>query len=257
MPDAFYMIRLRLQARTLAVLAQRRGLPPRSDDAGYVIHSFLRELFGDMAPSPFSIEREEGKLVEVLGYADVRAVELREYAGAFADPFHFSGVVWESMADKPMPDRWQAGQRLGFKTRICPVVRRAKPGPRGEQAGREMDVFLANVELAGTEPLDRYSTYLQWLGAALARSGGALLARGSVDAFRLRRLVRRDKLGKPTTVPPVRSNDHGSSGRPDVTIRGELTVVDPLAFAHLLRRGIGRHRAFGFGMILLRPPGNT
>jgi hypothetical protein len=24
----------------------------------------------------------------------------------------------------------------------------------------------------------------------------------------------------------------------------------------LLRRGVGRHTAFGFGMLLLRPPGN-
>jgi len=42
--------------------------------------------------------------------------------------------------------------------------------------------------------------------------------------------------------------------RPDALFTGELTIRDAEAFARLLARGIGRHRAFGFGMLLLRPP---
>jgi len=34
---------------------------------------------------------------------------------------------------------------------------------------------------------------------------------------------------------------------------GVLQVRDSAAFAALLARGIGRHRAFGFGMLLLKP----
>ena len=37
---------------------------------------------------------------------------------------------------------------------------------------------------------------------------------------------------------------------------GTLRVTDPAAFAAGLARGIGRHRAFGFGMLLLAPPRN-
>ena len=40
---------------------------------------------------------------------------------------------------------------------------------------------------------------------------------------------------------------------PDVVMQGRLRVSDPQAFAQLLARGVGRHRAFGFGMLLLRP----
>jgi CRISPR system Cascade subunit CasE len=36
-------------------------------------------------------------------------------------------------------------------------------------------------------------------------------------------------------------------------VRGTLTVVDAERFAMLLGRGIGRFRAFGFGMLLLSP----
>jgi CRISPR system Cascade subunit CasE len=42
--------------------------------------------------------------------------------------------------------------------------------------------------------------------------------------------------------------------RPDATFRGTLRVDDPARFAAAaLARGVGRHRAFGFGMLLLRP----
>ena len=34
-----------------------------------------------------------------------------------------------------------------------------------------------------------------------------------------------------------------------------LTVTDGAAFTDRLRRGVGRHTAFGFGMLLLRPAG--
>ena len=36
---------------------------------------------------------------------------------------------------------------------------------------------------------------------------------------------------------------------------GALTITDGEKFAQLLARGIGRHRAYGYGMLLLRPPG--
>ncbi|WP_083761830.1 type I-E CRISPR-associated protein Cas6/Cse3/CasE [Alkalilimnicola ehrlichii MLHE-1] len=41
--------------------------------------------------------------------------------------------------------------------------------------------------------------------------------------------------------------------RPDALVTGRLTVRDPDTFATLVARGVGRHRAFGFGMLLLRP----
>jgi CRISPR system Cascade subunit CasE len=34
---------------------------------------------------------------------------------------------------------------------------------------------------------------------------------------------------------------------------GQLQVNDGDAFARLVTSGIGRHRSFGFGMLLLRP----
>ena len=42
---------------------------------------------------------------------------------------------------------------------------------------------------------------------------------------------------------------------PDAVFRGRLRIEDDAGFTELLARGIGRHRAFGFGMLLLAPPG--
>ncbi len=44
--------------------------------------------------------------------------------------------------------------------------------------------------------------------------------------------------------------------RPDVIFSGELIILRPEQFSDLLKRGVGRHRAFGFGMLLLRPTGH-
>ena len=45
---------------------------------------------------------------------------------------------------------------------------------------------------------------------------------------------------------------HASEG-PDAVMRGSITVTEPSGFSDLVARGIGRHRAYGYGMLLLRP----
>jgi CRISPR system Cascade subunit CasE len=42
---------------------------------------------------------------------------------------------------------------------------------------------------------------------------------------------------------------------PDAILQGALTIGDPGAFSLALSAGVGRHRSYGFGMILLRPAG--
>ena len=44
---------------------------------------------------------------------------------------------------------------------------------------------------------------------------------------------------------------------PDATFHGELEVGDPEAFVRILANGIGRHKAYGYGMLMLRPARKT
>ena len=47
---------------------------------------------------------------------------------------------------------------------------------------------------------------------------------------------------------------HGTQREgPEVVWHGELTVLDGSVFSTRLASGVGRHAAYGFGMLLLRP----
>jgi CRISPR system Cascade subunit CasE len=239
-----FMLQLDLDLAGLARLGRERRLPPGQEDSGYLVHCALGELFGERAPKPFALDGERHRHMRVLGYASVDGDALRAEADALASPGVHSLVDWRALATKPMPSNWPAGTRLGFQLRACPVVRMASAGAR-HRKGAEVDAFLARCwEVGEGVPVDRQEVYSGWLRDQLDRRGGAVLTDVRVESFKRLRLVRRT---------------HESEGRrsrlaerPDVLFRGALEVTDPTAFAALLARGVGRHRAFGFGMILLR-----
>jgi CRISPR system Cascade subunit CasE len=139
-----------------------------------------------------------------------------------------------------MPDRFAAGRRLGFTLRARPTIRTDRDGDRTRT--RERDAFLAAI--AGTEPgggPTRGEVYQQWLAKRL-RAGGGEPEHLVMERFRLSTTLRRDKARKLHTL-----------AGPDASFTGILTVTDPDRFATLLAQGVGRHAAFGFGMLLLKP----
>lgn len=239
-----HMHSLKLDAARLIALGRRLRLPMREVDPGYLVHSQLGELFGELAPPLFAIAGDQGREWRVLAYGDHDQARLRAHADAFADPAVFAAVDWAGSASKPMPQAWPAGQVLGFEVRVCPVVRKSGAGDR-HRAGAEVDVFLDRCWAVGDGvKVDREAVYRDWLAEHLKRHGGASLGSATITAFRRVQLVRRTQ-GEQRTARMLE--------RPDVIVRGELTVEDPTEFARLLRRGVGRHRSFGFGMLLLRP----
>ena len=110
-----------------------------------------------------------------------------------------------------------------------------------------MDAFLAACRKVGPEVMvDRETVYREWFLAEIARRGGATVERVGLERFQLERLTRRHQGG---------DRKSESRDRPAANFEGTLVVTDPVAFRATLARGLGRHRAFGFGMLLLRPPG--
>ncbi len=245
--EVLTMLRLSFDGPRLMELARRRRLPTHDIDLGYVVHCALGELFGADAPKPFAITREQGRCIEVLGYARHDRDALVAMARTFADPSAYDGLCdWASLAAKPMPEVFAVGQRLGFSVRVCPVVRPAKPGLHHETDGAEVDAFLAACRNVGSDvKVDREAVYRDWLAAEFARRGGANLGTVALERFQLERFTRRQQGG----ARKAETHD-----RPAATFTGSLTVTDPAAFRSTLTRGLGRHRAFGFGMLLLRPP---
>ncbi|MEX1364309.1 MAG: type I-E CRISPR-associated protein Cas6/Cse3/CasE [Nannocystaceae bacterium] len=251
--EALHLLRLDLDLPRLFSLCKRQRVP-LTDDLGHAIHCGLAAAFEGDAPSLFSVvhagsggSRAPGasRALELLAYSSKPLSELSARAETFADPEAYRVVDWERAADKPMPSTWRQGQRLGFQVRACPTVRLSKAYPHA-RAGAEVDAFLAAAwkDPEGPKP-EREVIYRQWLGAAIDRTGGARLHEAVVDAFELRTLLRRTRGPDRRVAARLR--------KPDVTFRGVLEVAEPEAFSKLLRRGLGRHRAFGFGMLLLRP----
>jgi CRISPR system Cascade subunit CasE len=237
-----FMVRLHLEARKVQRRGRERNLIGEALDMGYLVHCSLREMFGDAAPQPFVISSAQRTSLEVLGYASLPANDLRMRINPSASQAY--GLNMETLAAKRMPDRIPAGTRLQFRVRVCPVVRKASNGPI-YQSGAEIDAFLAEVEKSGKDvAVNREDVYRKWLTRQFKGDtfkGGAACESARLACFRQIRIVRRDKHRQPCALR-----------RPDVTLEGILEVQDPERFQQLLRHGVGRHRAFGFGMLLIR-----
>lgn len=249
-----HMVQAQLDPRQLAHLGEREGLPKQQDDGDYLVHALLAALFGEGMVQPFRV-MGTGSTVSVLGYSDKGRDTLRRHADTFAEPEDHAACEWERFQVKTLPETWPEGRRLGFEARVCPVVRLSKEievqGKDGEsrtyRRGAELDAWIHHnfqVPVDEDARASRSEVYQAWLARRL--DGMAEIEGASLESFRRARLVRKT---------------HGSKRkarvfeRPDALLQGTLTVTDGAAFADRLRRGIGRHTAYGFGMLLLRPPG--
>ena len=231
----------------------------RLQDPDHAMHCLLKECFGDLAPKPFRLiaPRESGRGC-FYGYAAANADALREAANTFADPLQLRALPLSSFDSKPMPSEWSAGKRLGFETRIRPVVRShreststpANPTHQfkdgSTRPGKECDAFLweaiTHPEKDGMKR-SREAVYAQWLTDQLQRRGGAELELNETKLVSFQR------------TRAIRKRHSRYSEGPDAVMRGNLVITDPESFAQLLAHGVGRHRAYGYGMLLLRPPG--
>ncbi|MBB4199535.1 hypothetical protein CCR94_01250 [Rhodoblastus sphagnicola] len=211
-------------------------------DEGYGWHALLCAAFGkDHAPKPFRIVARRGRPAQLLAYAPLNAAELIARANAFADPKVFRALGVDELASKPMP-AFSSGRRLGFSLFLRPVVRTDREGDRARS--REIDAYVHARD--NGDARDRATVYLDWARQRLTAAGA------EVEALRIDGLE---------SVKVARRGVSGEHGRPLKAISGHalalvggLRVVDATRFADSIAHGVGRHRAFGFGMLLLTPP---
>lgn len=239
---ALHMISLPVDLRELRRLMAVSGL--RSDE-GRALHHFLCEAFGKSAVQPFRLMpgRNGARLGTLYGYTVRTETDLLNAVAETAPPE--SGLVFDlgHLAVKAMPESWSPGRRLAFDVRIRPVRRLHAPVGNFTRKGAELDAWLLEVlhrfpdcppEDAG-DRVRRDEVYARWLAERL--HGAARIE--TVCMARLEQTLAMRK---------------GSATRgPDVTLQGELTVTDGATFAEKLRRGVGKHTAYGYGMMLLRP----
>lgn len=232
----FHMIDMSLDPRGLIQLTRALHLPINRTDDGYIVHCALGELFQDNAPRPFSVESGSGERnFRVLAYSQLNATALQEVANGFAPVLPHSTVDWDRFRSKPMPSKFPVGMRFRFEMEACPIVRKSN--------GPEVDAFLAECWKVGDDvAVDRGEVYCKWMRANLERRGARAL-NVSMERFALERMIRRTH-GSTRKAKTIK--------RPSTTLTGTLEVTDGEAFKETVRKGIGRHKSFGFGMLKLR-----
>ncbi len=263
MTAALHLIRLPVDVGALSHWAgeRRLGLTDGGGfDDGRALHHLLSEMFGKGRLQPFRllVPPGQGGRGSLYAYCRADAAALREEAFAVAPPEHLEVVDLPALADKPMPGDWRAGRRLGFEIRARPVRRLLAPLPAGPgdgpgdgtggrpfAKGDEVDAFLVAAlrrlpDGDGGTALSRESVYAGWLAERLADA--ATLTAVRLASFRRHAASRKGNRRGAVTLDG-----------PDALLQGELEVGDPDAFRLALEKGVGRHRAYGFGMLLLRP----
>lgn len=248
MSDSLHLVKVPLRPEKLIAIARRRALPLRDLDEGYLCHCIMREMWQGRAPSPFVLRRN-GRTLDVWGYSGSDARALVDHARVFGDPSLLAAIDnLDYVASKRMP-RFDVGRRLGFFLRACPVVRLARP-TNGHKVGAEVDAFLGRCFSAGREvAVSREQVYREWIIGKVNQSEmtGVVVDQVRVSAMSRERVVRRTQ-GTERKAKRLE--------RPDVRFEGELVVVNGERFPDWLAHGVGRHRAFGFGAVILVPPAN-
>ena len=236
--------------------AGERGLMRRGTfDRDFSLHVLLSGMFGKAALQPFRlISSERRETAALYAYAERDADQLRAAARVAGTPDSLAVLDAERLLSKRMPNGFDFGRRLGFDLRVRPVrrLRHDLPNPPSGRAlskGAEVDVFRLKAlrrfpdgwqdpeKAAVKARFTREKVYWDWLEERLGE--GASIEECRLSAFQRVRAVRGDGLGPEG---------------PDAILRGVLVVREPAAFARLLCNGVGRHRAYGYGMLLLRPP---
>jgi CRISPR system Cascade subunit CasE len=230
--SGLHLVRIPVDPPRLLRFAHDHGISQEDQTLGYTLHAWFAALFGAQAPKPFRYLARRG---EVLGYARLPAAELLAQAQAFASPQAWAALDAGGVASKPMPDEWRSGQRLRLEVLACPVSRKDD---------EEKDVYLRTLDRMGEHAPPRAEVYGQWFAAQWG------------EAIQLQQI---ELLGMSTRSPLLRrsrksGNQLRQVERPQTLFGADAVVHDGRAFAEKLARGIGRHRAFGFGMVLLAPP---
>jgi CRISPR system Cascade subunit CasE len=204
-------------------------------DFDWGMHALLSALFGKGAAQPFRLMAPEKGNWSLFMHSKVSPEEMRDSAMTFGDPHMLETVDLETLRSKPLPEI-AAGARVGFDLRVNPSVRRGagriEMDPVRAIAEARYDGDLRRMEADG---FTRERVYADWLSDRLADAG-------EIETCRMVRLRRIDM---------VRSGQRKPGH--EVILQGTLNVTDADPFNALFAQGIGREKAYGFGLLMLRP----
>jgi len=143
------------------------------------------------------------------------------------------------------PAKIDRGTRLRFLVRTNPVVLRKYPDGKSRHivVGSRMDLVAGRLGVPLESLPSREELQLAWMERKAGEGGFELIA--CVPGASRDYLFRKPK-------ERCGTNETGRITFTGVDFEGILRVVDPEQFAETVRRGIGRARGFGFGLLSLQ-----
>ena len=236
---ALHMVSLPIELKTFRRWSAQRNL---AADEGAALHHLLGEMFGKSALQPFRLMVAPGSAsATIYAYTQTGRDDLVRTARESAMPDALEVCNPARIAAKEMPSTWAKDRRLAFDVRMRPVRRLHKPAGNFSKRGAEVDVYWLDEIRNPSENAEsdvgggREAAYLRWLSERIGEAA-------EIKEARISRLAE----------SPALRNGQTHKG-PDVTFHGELVIKNPELFAERLAKGVGRHAAYGYGMLLLRP----
>lgn len=196
-------------------------------ELGWVLHHAIGDACAAPPPAPFMVAAESDALVHVLAFSRTPLAQLRAVGAAVCAAKGWSerhgGVLWDQAQELALPAT-DPGRCYRFRVRAA-VIKRVKRG------GRHVEMPMP------------YGERPAWLSAQMSGCsviGGIEVVPGLLATTRRAQWASGGKSG-----PPVRIDV------PVIDASGALTVTDTTLFKSTLARGIGRHRSYGLGMLVL------
>ena len=224
----FYLAKMQINPYHMGVWIASRN----HSDPDRAAHCLVSESFDDpKALRPFVIKGGTGKLWNVYAYTNHDGDELRAIAEERQSSL-LAQILPASSIKTALVHvaKWPETAKLSIEVRVCPTYRKD---------GVERDAQY-KPEYDG---MDQDEAYCRWLQDIYARQGGVRVVPNTTVISQTRR---RDVIRHPGRNP---------MNTPDVTIHCTVEVVNSDLATELFRNGIGRHRAFGYGMVLVRGRG--
>lgn len=204
----------------------------------YGNHQLLWKLFPDAVERPFLFRQEFEH--ETASIDSSRGMPLF-YVLSDTEPTPVPRLL--SCESKPFEPKLVTGQALAFKLRANPIIARREEGRKN---ARRHDVLM-DAKKSG-QSAGYSAEQIQREMDAAARGWLANETRSQSAGYRL--------TGTPQATGYRQHSYRRKGGNirfSSVDYEGRLEVTDPEWFKYTLAQGIGRSRAFGCGLWLLRP----
>ena len=226
-PTQLHLMQARVHLTHLNTWMAERGL----SDAGHALHCLLTETLGAAAPRTFRLmTRRYSNVATLYGYVFQDAGELRQNHQAFASPAQSMAMPDDVIQTKPMPLKWHPGSEVAFDLRCRPLRR---------DGNKEIDAYRKLIQRDPSSSQSRLDAYVGWLDDRMKQRGTASLKHASVEQYQ----QSQTRTSVTNATPYL----------PETVMRGVVTITDGERFTDTLAQGIGRHRSYGFGMLLIKP----